>query len=96
MKKAIVINPKDNVASLLAEVNGDEMVSVILDDRSFKFQVKEQIKFGHKFSLKKISEQENVIKYGEVIGFATRDIENGCHVHVHNVESYRGRGDKSS
>ena len=33
-------------------------------------------------------------KYGEVIGAATRDIRVGEHVHVHNVEGKRGRGDR--
>ena len=43
--------------------------------------------------MKKISKGENLIKYGEAIGQATQDIEEGQHVHVHNVESLRGRGD---
>jgi len=37
---------------------------------------------------------EPVIKYGEVIGRATKDIGEGTHAHVHNIESLRGRGDK--
>ncbi|MCK4789806.1 MAG: hypothetical protein KAV87_39060, partial [Desulfobacteraceae bacterium] len=28
-----------------------------------------------------------------VIGKASQDIQVGHHVHVHNVESFRGRGD---
>jgi len=34
-----------------------------------------------------------ILKYGEVIGRATRDIEAGAHAHVQNIESLRGRGD---
>jgi len=34
-----------------------------------------------------------ILKYGEVIGEATKDIKVGEHVHVHNVASTRGRGD---
>jgi altronate dehydratase small subunit len=41
----------------------------------------------------KISKGQDVLKYGEVIGQATQDISEGKHVHVHNVESLRGRGD---
>jgi altronate dehydratase small subunit len=37
---------------------------------------------------------DSIIKYGEVIGVATREIAPGQHVHVHNLESRRGRGDK--
>ncbi|VFS54652.1 Uncharacterised protein [Leminorella grimontii] len=36
---------------------------------------------------------DEVYKYGESIGRATQAIELGEHVHVHNVESERGRGD---
>ena len=35
-----------------------------------------------------------VRKYGEIIGLATKDIQQGEYVHVHNIESCRGRGDK--
>ena len=35
-----------------------------------------------------------MLKYGIVIGRATHDIQQGQHVHVHNVEALRGRGDK--
>ncbi|MDP1993088.1 MAG: SAF domain-containing protein [Syntrophales bacterium] len=35
-----------------------------------------------------------IVKYGEPIGIATQDIRIGQHVHVHNLESARGRGDK--
>ncbi len=34
-----------------------------------------------------------VYKYGESIGRATQEIKSGDYVHVHNVESERGRGD---
>jgi len=35
-----------------------------------------------------------LIKYGETIGSATEYIKQGDHVHVHNVEGLRGRGDR--
>ena len=36
---------------------------------------------------------DNVLKYGEVIGKASRAISPGDWVHIHNVESARARGD---
>ena len=33
------------------------------------------------------------MKYGEEIGVASREISAGNHVHVHNLDSMRGRGD---
>ena len=33
------------------------------------------------------------MKYGEEIGIATREIVKGEYVHIHNLDSMRGRGD---
>lgn len=38
---------------------------------------------------------DTVWKYGQSIGKATENIEVGDHVHVHNIEPLRGRGDLS-
>ena len=40
---------------------------------------------GHKFAVRPIKEGDAVHKYGQIIGFAGRDIAPGEHVHVHNV-----------
>ena len=37
----------------------------------------------------------DILKYGQVIGQASKNLEVGDHVHIHNVDSARGRGDKS-
>jgi altronate dehydratase small subunit len=93
MKKAIVMDPKDNVATLLADVDKSDVVHVSTGEKLTEVRIQEKIQFGHKFATKRISKGENVVKYGEVIGQATQDIDEGHHVHVHNVESLRGRGD---
>ena len=43
---------------------------------------------GHKFALKDIKKGEYVIKYGEIIGRATQNIQKGEWVHTHNVKSH--------
>ncbi len=43
------------------------------------------IRLGHKIALVPIPEGEPIVKYGQIIGFAARDIAAGEHVHVHNV-----------
>lgn len=48
---------------------------------------------GHKLARRAIAAGETVLKYGQPIGRATAAIAAGEHVHVHNVESLRGRGD---
>jgi len=93
MKKAIVMDPKDNVATLLTDVDKDDVVQVGTGEKVTEIRIQERIQFGHKFAMKRIDKGENVMKYGEVVGQATQDISEGKHVHVHNVESLRGRGD---
>jgi altronate dehydratase small subunit len=96
MKKAIVMDSKDNVATLLTDVDANDVVQVITGDKTTETKVGEEIRFGHKFAMETIKKGQNVVKYGEVIGQAIQDIGQGQHVHVHNVESLRGRGDLSS
>lgn len=90
--KAIKMNPKDNVATAIDDVESGEVIGV-KNDEVFEIQVLQEIPFGHKFALRDIAEGEEIVKYGEVIGRATAEIRKGEHVHVHNVESLRGRGD---
>jgi len=49
---------------------------------------------GHKYAVRDIEAGENIVKYGQPIGIASKDILPGQHVHVHNLESDRGRGDR--
>ena len=49
--------------------------------------------YGHKIAVKDIKKDEIITKYGEEIGIATADIKVGEYVHVHNLDSMRGRGD---
>lgn len=93
MKKAIAMDPKDNVATLLTDVDKNDVVHVRTGEKVTEIRIQEKIQFGHKFAMGKIGKGQNVLKYGEVIGQATQDISEGRHVHVHNVESLRGRGD---
>lgn len=44
------------------------------------------ISFGHKVATSPIKTGEAILKYGQIIGFASRDIQAGEHVHTHNVE----------
>jgi altronate dehydratase small subunit len=51
------------------------------------------VPYGHKFATRDIADGEEIIKYGEIIGRATQGIKAGCHTHIQNMESLRGRGD---
>jgi len=92
-RAVIVINPKDNVCVALKDLEKGMPLQVEVGSNKLEITSLNPILFGHKIALRNITKGEDVIKYGEVIGRATRDIEIGEHVHVHNVESQRGRGD---
>ncbi len=85
--QAIVINPKDNVATALKSLRAGAKVSVEFQGRPQKITLLSDIPMGHKFALKDIEQGEAVIKYGEPIGQSMVRITRGEHVHVHNVVS---------
>ena len=93
-KEVFVINAKDNVATLVSE-NGTKgrRVDVEVNGKSQAFELKDAIPFGHKFAISPIAKGTQIIKYGYSIGTATESIQPGQHVHIHNIESNRGRGD---
>jgi len=93
-EKAIMIDRKDNVATALSPLGKGDAIPVGLEGRNVTVVLLQDIAFGHKFALTDIQQGEAVIKYGEPIGLATKPIRQGEHVHVHNVESQKGRGDK--
>lgn len=89
MKKAIQIDGRDNVATATTDLAGGETVEVLSPDGGVIGTPKthETVPFGHKIALRTLKRGEQVIKYGEVIGVASRPIEPGDWVHTHNVES---------
>ncbi|WP_144555023.1 UxaA family hydrolase [Bacillus sp. X1(2014)] len=92
--KAVIIKPADNVATAMENIPADATVTLTCQERNVSVKVKKDIEFGHKFAIRLISKEANIIKYGEVIGRAVQDIEPGEHVHIHNIEGIRGRGDQ--
>ena len=95
MERAVVMKSADNVATCLADLQAGAAEPITVDGNLATVQIKDDIPFGHKIALVNIGLGEQVIKYGEVIGVASRAIAAGEHVHVHNVESVRARGDKT-
>jgi altronate dehydratase small subunit len=91
--RAIVMAPNDNVATALADLGAGEKVKAKRGREIFETEIMNQIPFGHKYAFNMIRKGDSIIKYGEVIGVATEDIEIGELVHVHNIVSLRGRGD---
>lgn len=93
MKKAIVLHERDNVATLIDDVSKNTDVT-LTGERDETLKIATDIPYGHKCALHPIRKGEKILKYGQVIGRATSDIALGEHVHVHNVEALRARGDQ--
>lgn len=93
MPRALSLHSDDNVATLVDPSRQGEDVS-ITGKTSATLKLAADIAYGHKVATRRIARGEPVLKYGTVIGQATCDIEPGQHVHVHNVEALRARGDK--
>lgn len=91
MRKFIVMKPGDNTAVALTDLPAGEAIS---PGEGASVTLAGPVGFGHKFALCEIAAGAEVTKYGNVIGLASETIAAGAHVHVHNVESIRARGDK--
>ena len=80
--RAIRIDPNDNVAVVVADVEAGSRVR--LDDGG-ELSATQPVPRGNKVALTAIAAGEPVIRYGEEIGVATTDIAAGDHVHTHNM-----------
>lgn len=93
--KGLQNHGKDNVATVFGSGASRGMQVEVTDPEGkvTAYTVEADIPFGHKIAIAPIAQGERVMKYGEAIGIASKDIVPGEYVHVHNVESARGRGD---
>lgn len=83
MVSPILLSPADNIVVLPAAVSAG--TSVLIDDANVTLT--EDIALGHKVARRPIAVGEKILKYGVAIGSATRAIEAGEHVHLHNMKS---------
>jgi altronate hydrolase len=77
------VSTEDDVAVALRDLVAQETIAV--GERSVL--VTAAIPRGHKLAIRTVSEGQVVRKYGWPIGRATADIEEGSHVHSHNLET---------
>jgi altronate hydrolase len=57
----------------------------VIDQDNLKLTITQKIPRGHKVASKAVTKGDGIIKYGERMGHATKDISIGEHVHTHNV-----------
>ena len=92
--QAIVMKTKDNVCTVVEAIAPGMEVGMEIGGETKIIRANDPIPVGHKLAIHDINKGDIIMKYGEVIGRATQDIHIGQHVHVHNLESCRGRGDR--
>lgn len=84
---ALKINDGDNVVIATHDVKKGNAVVV---DGETLFETLEDVEAGHKIALTALASGEKVYRYGEPIVEATRPIERGEWVHVHNTQPIPG------
>ena len=84
---ALMLDPKDNVVTCVRDVEAGEKVCYRRGADYLEVDAKENIPFGHKISLKSLEREEEVYKYGELIGKTTGQIGKGCLVDHTNIYS---------
>lgn len=83
---AIHLSPTDNIVVLARRGEaGDSIQWGEGSERSLRLV--SALGLGHKVACRRIGKGEKILKYGVSIGSATRDIELGEHVHLHNMKS---------
>ncbi len=76
--KTLVLNDADNIAITLAVLEQGRVIPQGVTANA-------RIPKGHKIAIARIGTGAPVVKFGQIIGFATTDIAPGDWVHVHNV-----------
>jgi altronate dehydratase len=85
----ILSHSKDNVATATSPIKSGTLLAI---SKGKQIVAKEEIPFAHKIALRRIPKDGAVVKYGERIGRAIREIKPGELVHIHNVVGERGKG----
>ncbi len=85
MKDILKINPADNVAVVLAP--DGIPAGTVWSDGGDSVTVTQAVARGHKFALRPVKKDEQVIKYGYPIGVASEDIAAGQWIHSHNLHT---------
>lgn len=94
MTDSFIINPKDGVCVVTRNVEKGEDITYILNGAEITVRAADDIPLYHKIAVKCVEAGGNVIKYGEIIGYATRNIEIGEHVHTHNLSDFVHKEEK--
>jgi len=93
--RALIIHGDDNLANLIGPGTRGAEVECAVEGQPTRETITllDDIPPNHKFARVDIRAGQPIIKNGLSIRKASRDIRRGEYVHIHNIESNRGRGD---
>jgi len=89
MLNGMIVEPVDNVVVAIEPVKKGETVTYMCAGEEKRLTAAEDITIYHKLAACDIAKGQPIVKYGEHIGLAARDIKQGEHVHTHNLEEHR-------
>jgi altronate hydrolase len=80
---AVHLRPQDNIAVAARGIPANTALSF----NGGTVLATAGVELGHKFAVANIKEGDAVYKFGQIIGFATKNIASGEHVHTHNIKA---------
>ncbi|MBA2754891.1 MAG: UxaA family hydrolase, partial [Chloroflexia bacterium] len=84
---AVLLHPDDEVAIAKEALLPRTVLQIATGD----VRVSAMIPAGHKVALRDVAEGSPIRRYGQIIGFATRAVTAGQHVHSHNLAVGEGQ-----
>ncbi|ETA81346.1 UxaA family hydrolase [Youngiibacter fragilis] len=89
MVNSVIMNEIDTVVTVTSKVSAGNDVGYIVNGKNNSIKAASDIPKNHKVAVRNVIKGNEVYKYGEVIGYATEDINIGDHVHENNLSSFR-------
>ncbi|HIT42504.1 MAG TPA: UxaA family hydrolase [Candidatus Caccovicinus merdipullorum] len=84
---ALLMDPKDNVVTCVAQVEAGSQVVYRNGDQLCCLKAEETIPFCHKIALEDLKKGDEVMKYGELIGKTSCDVAKGHWISHENIYS---------
>jgi len=95
MKNGILLHKADDDIGVSAtDLKTGEIVQAVTLEGVPVTQINlvDDVPLGHKVAMRDMEAKRHIIEYGRPIGYATREIAAGAHVHTHNITSLRWSG----
>ena len=85
--KGIYMVSGDNVVTVASPVSKGDVVVYQYGERMVEITAVSDIPIYHKIAASAVRKGDTIVKYGERIGLASKDILRGEHIHTHNLVS---------